>query len=148
MNLLKQIALTWIQYRHFQAVLAELKRLPDHELSDLGLARGDIVRAAFEEAERRTEAAFARSRPKGTLRGGEAMAPVPSGVMPEGGSSARPSWSARGSDWQAWLEAVGLGHYGGCTEAARRLGIGREHMSRLLAGKALPASPWSAWPQP
>ena len=47
MNLLKQIALACIQYRHFRAALAELRRLSDRELSDLGLAQGDIVRAAF-----------------------------------------------------------------------------------------------------
>ncbi len=69
MNLLKQIALAWIQYRHFQAAYAELRRLSDRELSDLGLARGDIVRVAFAEAERRTGAAFAQSRPRGRASG-------------------------------------------------------------------------------
>ncbi len=63
MNLLKQIALAWIRCRHFQAALAELEELSDRELSDLGLARADIVRVAFEEAERRTEATFARRHP-------------------------------------------------------------------------------------
>lgn len=65
MNLLKQMALAWIQYRHFQATLEELRRLSSRELNDRGLARGDIVRVAFEAAERRTQAAFARSRSRG-----------------------------------------------------------------------------------
>ena len=59
MNLLKHIAFVLIQYRHFQAAHAELRRLSDRELSDLGLTRGDIARVAFAEAERRTEAALA-----------------------------------------------------------------------------------------
>jgi hypothetical protein len=54
--------------------------------------------------------------------------------MPEQPTIA-PQWDA--ADWQAWLQAVGLDHHGGVAEAARRLGIGREHMSRLLGGKAL-----------
>ena len=62
MSLLKRIAFVWIQYRHFQAAVAELGRLSDRELSDLGLARGDIGRVAFAEAERRTEAALAPGR--------------------------------------------------------------------------------------
>jgi uncharacterized protein YjiS (DUF1127 family) len=69
MNLLKQIGHVWIQHREFQAALASLKRLSDRELSDLGLARGDIARAAFEEAERRA-AAFARSGPEPRPAGG------------------------------------------------------------------------------
>ena len=69
MNLLKQMALAWIQYRHFQAALEELRRLSNRELNDRGLARGDIVRVAFEAAERRTKAAFARSRSRGRAPG-------------------------------------------------------------------------------
>jgi transcriptional regulator with XRE-family HTH domain len=55
-------------------------------------------------------------------------------TMPDPATPA-PQWGA--SDWQAWLETVGLGHHGGRAEVARRLGISREHMSRLLSGKAL-----------
>lgn len=58
MNLLKNIVFVWIQFRHFQAAYAELRR-SDRELSDLGLTRGDIGSVAFAEAERRTEAALA-----------------------------------------------------------------------------------------
>jgi uncharacterized protein YjiS (DUF1127 family) len=87
MNLLKQIALTWIQYRQFQAVLAKLKPLSDRELSDPGLARGDIVRVAFEEAERRTEAMFTQSRPRRHVtRADEAIAPVPGRGRAPGGA--------------------------------------------------------------
>ncbi len=75
MDLLKRFALVWLQYRAFQAALAEFRRLSDRELGDRGLSRGDIARAAFEEAERRT-AAFALSRPEArAARGGEATAP-------------------------------------------------------------------------
>ena len=64
MRLLKHIALAWMQYRAFQAALAGLQSLSDRELSDLGLARSDIARVAYAEAERRTAAAFAPSRPE------------------------------------------------------------------------------------
>jgi hypothetical protein len=50
-------------------------------------------------------------------------------------STIAPQWDA--GDWQAWLRTMRLDHHGGVAEAARRLGIGREHMSRLLSGKAL-----------
>ena len=58
----KQIVRVWLQYREFRARLAELSRLSDHELKDIGLYRDDIARIAFEQAERRT-ATFAPSRP-------------------------------------------------------------------------------------
>ena len=74
MDLLRWIALAWIQYREFLAAFAALKRLSDRQLGDLGLARGDIARAALEQAERRT-AALALSRPRARAAGdGDAMA--------------------------------------------------------------------------
>jgi uncharacterized protein YjiS (DUF1127 family) len=63
MNLLKQIALVWIQYRAFRTTFAELSSMSDYALKDIGLNRGDIARVAFAKAERRT-AAFAPSRPE------------------------------------------------------------------------------------
>ncbi|HSA81007.1 MAG TPA: hypothetical protein VLE23_09295 [Geminicoccaceae bacterium] len=54
MKLVKKIVLSWIQFREFQAALAAFQRLSNHELSEAGVARDDIVRLAFEEAERRT----------------------------------------------------------------------------------------------
>ena len=61
-NLLQKITLAWTQYRAFQAALAELDSYSDRELSDLGIARHDIARIAYEEAERRA-GALAPSRP-------------------------------------------------------------------------------------
>jgi hypothetical protein len=57
MGLLNQIKLVWLQYRAFHAAFTELRGLSDRELSHLGLARDGIVRAAFEEAERRAASA-------------------------------------------------------------------------------------------
>lgn len=68
MNLIKSILLIWAQYREFRAIYAELARLSDRELRDMGLARGDLARVAYAEAERRI-ATPAPSR-------GEAFAPV------------------------------------------------------------------------
>lgn len=61
MNLLQTIGLVWTQYRTFRAVLSELESYSHGELNDLGIARGDISRIAYEEAERRV-AALAASR--------------------------------------------------------------------------------------
>ena len=61
-NLLQKITLAWTQYRAFHASLAELNGYSDRELSDLGIARHDIARIAYEEAERRA-GALAPSRP-------------------------------------------------------------------------------------
>ena len=52
MELLQKIKLAWTQYRAFHRALAELNGYSDRELSDLGLTRADIVRNAYEEAER------------------------------------------------------------------------------------------------
>jgi uncharacterized protein YjiS (DUF1127 family) len=67
MDLLQTIRFTWIQYRAFQAALAELEKYSEHELSELGITRADIPRTAYAEAERRVEA-LARSRATRTLR--------------------------------------------------------------------------------
>ena len=53
MNLLKTTLRVWAMHREFRAVLAELNGHSDRELAGLGLARGDIARVAYEEAERR-----------------------------------------------------------------------------------------------
>jgi uncharacterized protein YjiS (DUF1127 family) len=54
MELLKNPLRVWAQHSEFRAALAELNGRSDHELEELGLARGDIARVAYEEAERRT----------------------------------------------------------------------------------------------
>jgi uncharacterized protein YjiS (DUF1127 family) len=65
MNLLKNTALIWTQYRAFRAARAELQGYSDRELRELGITRGDIPRIAYAEAERRVEAlAPSRSAPK------------------------------------------------------------------------------------
>lgn len=69
MDLLNDILRVWAMHREFRAVLAELGRRSDRELSELGLARGDIARVAWKEAERRILGP-APSRP-------EAPAPAP-----------------------------------------------------------------------
>jgi uncharacterized protein YjiS (DUF1127 family) len=61
-NLLQKIALAWTQYRTFHASRAELERCSDRQLSDIGVARHDIARVAYEEAERRA-GALVPSRP-------------------------------------------------------------------------------------
>ncbi len=40
------------QWRRYNATLKELARLNDHELSDIGITRADIPRAAWENSER------------------------------------------------------------------------------------------------
>jgi uncharacterized protein YjiS (DUF1127 family) len=62
MNLLQNIKLAWIQYRAFHAALAELRSYSERELVELGIARADIPRIAYAEAERRVEA-LVPSRP-------------------------------------------------------------------------------------
>ena len=56
MNLLRQIATVWLQYREFQAALVRYTRLPLRERSDLTDEHGSIAAAAFAAAERRTSA--------------------------------------------------------------------------------------------
>ena len=62
MNLLRKITLAWTQYRAFHATLAELERCSDRQLSDIGIARHDVARVAYEAAERRA-GALVPSRP-------------------------------------------------------------------------------------
>jgi uncharacterized protein YjiS (DUF1127 family) len=65
MYLLQKVKLAWTQYRAFQASLAELNGYSDRELSDLGLTRADIVRTAYEEAERCVETYAPRRHHRG-----------------------------------------------------------------------------------
>src|SRR5687767_2491841 len=51
MDLLQKIKLAWIQYRAFQAALAELRSYSERELGELGITRADIPRVAYAEAE-------------------------------------------------------------------------------------------------
>ena len=53
MNLLRNIRIVFAQYREYQNVLAELGSYTDRELAEIGLARGDVPRLAYAEAERR-----------------------------------------------------------------------------------------------
>ena len=55
MNLLKRIALVWMQYRAFQKTVAELSRMSDCELKDVGLYRGDLARVALGQADQRAK---------------------------------------------------------------------------------------------
>ena len=69
MNMLKVAALALAQYREFRSALAGLRDASDQELAQAGLARGDIVRAAFETAERRAAPlAAAPARPRREAR--------------------------------------------------------------------------------
>ena len=52
-NLLQNILRLWAQHRAFHAVYAELARHSDRELHDMGLARDELARLAYAEAERR-----------------------------------------------------------------------------------------------
>ncbi len=72
MDLLRNIALVLFQFRHFHSVLAEFKSYSDRELSEWGIARSDITRRAYEEAEQHA-AALARGR---------AQAPAPAWQNP------------------------------------------------------------------
>lgn len=66
MALLDDTLRIYALHREFRAVLTELKNYPDHKLSELGLTRGDIARAAYEEAERRIgEPAASRAEASG-----------------------------------------------------------------------------------
>lgn len=63
MNLIRRLLRPLIQYREFQAALAAFRRLSQRQLQEAGIARADIVRLAFEQAERRAAAVVA-SRPR------------------------------------------------------------------------------------
>ena len=53
MDLLNETYRVWAMHREFRTVLAELNGYTDRDLTELGLGRADIVRVAYEEAERR-----------------------------------------------------------------------------------------------
>jgi uncharacterized protein YjiS (DUF1127 family) len=53
MNLFRNIRVVLAQYREYQTVLGELGSYTDRQLAEIGLARGDVPRLAYEEAERR-----------------------------------------------------------------------------------------------
>ena len=53
MNLFNSTLQVWAMHREFRSVLAELSNRSDRELADLGLGRADLIRVAYEEAERR-----------------------------------------------------------------------------------------------
>ena len=53
MNLFRNIRVLLAQYREYQKVLGELGSYTDRQLAEIGLARGDVPRLAYEEAERR-----------------------------------------------------------------------------------------------
>jgi uncharacterized protein YjiS (DUF1127 family) len=55
MNLPRETHRIWAMHREFRRALAELNAYSDRELSELGLSRADVVRVAYEEAERRIE---------------------------------------------------------------------------------------------
>ena len=56
MNLYRTVRLGLAQYREHQAALAELGAYADRELAEIGIARGDVPRLAYLEAERRVAA--------------------------------------------------------------------------------------------
>lgn len=58
MNLLTHIARMRYQYRAFEALRAQLARMSDRALSDLGLTRDQIIPVAFEQAERQAAERF------------------------------------------------------------------------------------------
>lgn len=60
MRLLHAIGLAWTQYLQFRSALAELESYSSRELDELGIRRGDLIRLAYEEAERRIAALAAR----------------------------------------------------------------------------------------
>jgi len=71
MSILKQIGQIWNQYREFRSTFNELSQMSDAELRDMGLYRGDIVRAAYGEAENRTVPAItARRQTRQNTQGG------------------------------------------------------------------------------
>lgn len=63
MDLLRSFIRMVRQHREFRAALGELNDYTDRELHELGIARGDIARVAYDEAERRMATAPASVRP-------------------------------------------------------------------------------------
>jgi uncharacterized protein YjiS (DUF1127 family) len=50
--ILCHIVSAYRQWRRYNRSLSELNRLGDRELADIGITRGDIPRAAWENSER------------------------------------------------------------------------------------------------
>jgi hypothetical protein len=76
MDLLKNTLRVWAMQREFRAVLADLNSCSDRELKELGLARGDLARVAWEEAERRILGpAPSRPEPPAPARWNPALVP-------------------------------------------------------------------------
>ena len=71
MDLLNNLLLTWRQFRHFHAALADLGNRSDRELADRGLTRADIVGLAYATAERRVAAAAPTRRAAPAVHGAE-----------------------------------------------------------------------------
>jgi uncharacterized protein YjiS (DUF1127 family) len=78
MSLLENSLRLWAQQREFRAVHRELARRSDRELRDMGLARGDLVRLAEREAERRIVTPAARQADVSPAAGWTPV-PVPAG---------------------------------------------------------------------
>lgn len=68
LNLLRNIGRTLAQYRTFRATFAELQGCSDRQLADMGFARGDLTRVAYEAAELRQPVA-ARAAARAPLTG-------------------------------------------------------------------------------
>jgi uncharacterized protein YjiS (DUF1127 family) len=51
MDLFRPLRRAWAQYREFERVRTELDDSSDRQLADMGIARGDIGRIAYEHAE-------------------------------------------------------------------------------------------------
>ena len=75
MDLLKETYRVWAMHREFRTVLAELNGYTDRDLIELGLGRADIVRVAYEEAERRIGAPT--PAPRAAVAAGDWHGPVP-----------------------------------------------------------------------
>ena len=76
MDLLDNTLRAWAQYREFRAVLSELQSYSDRELTELGIARGDITRLAYEEAERRVTTTTAPATREASAPAREPAVPV------------------------------------------------------------------------
>lgn len=75
MDLIRTLKRAWIQYREFEKVRLELGDASDRQLADMGIARGDVGRIAYEHAEEQArrmvpEPARAAGRSARGARGG------------------------------------------------------------------------------
>ena len=75
MNLLTDTLRVWAMHREFRAVLTKLNGHSDRELNELGLARGDIARVAYQEAERRVVTPAAGDSAPAPVRQDPALVP-------------------------------------------------------------------------